>query len=322
MSFLELLENTNHPARLRNLLHSLVLIAGIALIAGLCAWLLFGISGLIWTAVAVGLVLLIGPRIAPDALMRMYGARPVDLGSRHPVVAILRMLAQRAGLPAVPRLYVVPSPVLNAFATGKPQRASIAITHGMLTRLELREIAGVLAHEISHIRNGDLWIMGLADIFSRLTQFMSYFGIFLVFLNLPLMLIGQAHIPWLAVLLLYFAPTISSLLQLALSRTREYDADLEGARLTGDPSGLASALAKLERYQGQFWEQILFPGRKLPEPSLLRSHPPTEERIKRLRELEAEGLEPIPLPGERVPLFPGLDAILSRPRYRWTGLWY
>lgn len=314
--------NTDHPAKLRNLIHSVALIAGIGLIAGACALMLFGTAGLVWTAAAVGLVLLIGPRVAPDALMRMYGARRVAENGNDPVTLILRAIARRAELPAVPRLYVIPSAVLNAFATGRPDNASIAVTQGMLNSLNLRELAGVLAHEVSHIRNGDLWIMGLADIFSRLTQFMSYFGIFLIILNLPLMLIGQGSVPWLAALLLYFAPTISSLLQLALSRTREYDADLEGARLTGDPRGLASALAKLDQRPGQFWEQILLPGRKLPQPSLLRSHPPTHERIKRLRQLESEPMEPLILPSEPPAIFPGFVSILGRPRYRWTGLWY
>ena len=91
-----------------------------------------------------------------------------------------------------------------------------------------------------------------------------------------------------ALLMLYLAPSIGSLLQLGLSRTREYDADLEGAYLAGNPRGLVSALRKLERYQGRFWEDLAFPvpGRRIPQPSLLRSHPTTEERVERLLALE------------------------------------
>ena len=137
------------------------------------------------------------------------------------------------------------------------------------------------------MRNNDLWIMGLADIMSRLTQFMAYLAVILALLNLPLAIMGQDHAPWVVIVLLYSAPAVSSLMQLALSRTREYDADVEGARLTGDPRSLASALAKLERQQGQFWERILpSSGKETQQPSVLRSHPGTKERIRRLLELE------------------------------------
>ena len=103
---------------------------------------------------------------------------------------------------------------------------------------------------------------------------------------------GAAGVPWLVVPLLLFAPQNATLLQLALSRARELDADLDAAGLTGDPGGLASALAKLERYQRGAWEQILIPGRRLPEPSVLRTHPPTAERIARLEALS--GAPPLP----------------------------
>jgi heat shock protein HtpX len=126
-------------------------------------------------------------------------------------------------------------------------------------------------------------------------------------------------IPWLALLVLLAAPTLSALVQLALSRNREYEADLAAAELTGDPAVLASALDKLERYQGRFWEQILMPGRRVLDPSLLRTHPDTEDRVARLLSL-------VP---QRKPLTVQGDAGLGpyavpprRPRYRPPGLWY
>jgi heat shock protein HtpX len=94
-------------------------------------------------------------------------------------------------------------------------------------------------------------------------------------------------VPLLLIALLVFAPQITILLQLALSRAREFDADLDAAGLSGDPVGLAAALAKLERYQRGAWEQILMPGQRLPEPSVLRTHPPTAERIARLQAMAA-----------------------------------
>ena len=310
--------------KMRNLIHSVVLIGGLGLLMGACAWILWGWIGPLYALIAAALTILLGPRMAPELVMRMYRARAVDRRRGGTLVRLLEELAHRAELPAIPNLYVVPSAALNAFAVGRPEDASIAVTEGLLRRLSLREVAGVMAHEISHIRNNDLWIMGLADTFSRITQVMYWVGMFLLIVNLPAALMGQVVVPWLAALLLYLAPTIGSLLQLALSRAREYDADLEGAQLTGDPTGLASALDKLERYQGRFWEDMLMPGRRIPQPSLLRSHPPTEERVRRLLELRRPELPPLRLPrgvsaGE---LLHGFMAMQPGPRYRWPGVWY
>ena len=323
MNSLFSLTEDSPPSKLRNVLHSFVLVGGIAALTVLCAWLLFGGAGVVWTFIAVTLVLALGPRVAPEAIMRMYNARRVPPEQGGALMRIVNALARRAGLKAQPKVYVIPSDMMNAFATGQRDKASIGVTTGLLNRLSTRELAGVLAHEMSHVRNGDLWIMGVADILSRLTLFMSYLAVFLVAVNLPLVLMGEAHIPWLPVLLLYFAPTVSAVLQLALSRTREYDADLEGARLSGDPDGLASALMKLERYQGQFWENILMPGRKNPAPSLLRSHPQTEDRVARLRDLDLRDLEPLPLPNSPFEQLADLGRFFRNPRYHWiSGLWY
>lgn len=143
----------------------------------------------------------------------------------------------------------------------------------------------MLAHEISHIVNNDMRLMGLADVISRLTHMMSAVGILLVLLSLPLMLQGIGSLSILAMLLLVAAPTLSALLQLGLSRIREFDADLEASQITGDPKGLASALGKIEQHHGSLWQRIIFPGYRDPEPSLLRTHPDTGERIQRLLEL-------------------------------------
>ena len=127
---------------------------------------------------------------------------------------------------------------------------------------------------------------------------------------------------WLLIALLVLSPTIASLLQLALSRTREYDADLDAAGLTGDPRGLASALEKLERYQGGLFETLLLPGRRVPQPSLLRTHPPTRDRIARLLALEPEAAPRIlgSMTSEALPA--RFRTVPGGPRWRATGLWY
>jgi heat shock protein HtpX len=240
-------------------------------------------------------------------------------------VHIVDVLSDRAELPSPPPVYVIPSMTLNAFATGSREKAVIGVTEGLLRRLTLNELAGVLAHEISHVRNNDLAVMSLADVMTRFTQMLSYLALFLAILNLPAFLLGDAEISLLGLALLYLAPTVGSLIQLALSRTREYDADLEGAGLTGDPGSLASALEKLERYQGRFWEDMTLPvpGRRIPQPSLLRSHPPTADRIARLRALQGRPMLPnIPVAEEPVVTMLGLGPGAMRPRYRWTGVWY
>jgi heat shock protein HtpX len=186
--------------------------------------------------------------------------------------------------------------------------------------MNLRQLNGILAHEVAHIRSGDLRVMGLADVLNRVTGFMSTMGL----IGVPLMFGTGWNIPILGLLLLIFAPTIGGLLQLALSRAREYDADLDGAALTGDPEGLASALALLERRQGAVWEGLVLPGSRLPEPSLLRSHPRTEDRISRLLSLRRDQSSPVSFPLTKAKPGPSIVPPIRDPRIHWhrMGIWY
>ncbi len=271
--------------KIRNLTQSAILIASIGLLMSVCAYLIWGPAGIFWALMSAPIFLLFGPTTSPTRVMRMHGAEPFDRSEGEGIHALVETLAERARLPAVPQLYFIPSPALNALAVGKPEKASIAITRGMLEKLSVRELAGVLAHEMSHIRNNDLWIMGFAGTMSRLIRALSVVGILLIFLNVPATMAGTTVAPWALALLFYFAPIIGSLLQLALARAREYDADLEGAKLTGDPAALASALQKLERRRDQLWELPYRRRRSIPQALFLRSHPPTEERVGRLLDL-------------------------------------
>ena len=315
-------QNNRKSHKVRNIAHSVILVTGLAALMSLCAWILWGANGVVWGLIGAALSFVIGPRVSPKVVMRLFRARPLGPRDSSQLMAILETLSTRAGLRSSPRLNLIPSPTLNAFAVGKPADAAIALSAGLLEKLDLREITSVLAHEVSHIASNDLWIMGLADTFSRLTQIMSWFGVFLILFNLPAIMAGSASVPWAAIALLYFAPTIGNLLQLALSRAREYDADLEGAALTGDPAGLAMALEKLERYQGRMWEDMLPTGRRIPIPSVLRSHPPTKERIRRLLELGPAntGHRPLNYSGQ-AGLF-GISPPHPRPRYHWPGVWF
>ncbi len=308
--------------RLSNALQATLLLAALAGLLGLLAWILGGAP---LAAIALGMVVVLylaNPAASPRLVMMLFPGRVLHAEEAPRQYAMLAELARRAGLPRLPRLYYIPSSVMNAFATGQRGDALVAVSDGLLRRLDLREQAGVLAHEISHVANGDLAVMAFADLVSRITGSFGLLGQVLLLLSLPAALVAEVRVPWLALIVLLAAPSLSALVQLALSRNREYEADLSAAELTGDPAGLASALDKLERYQGRFWEQILMPGRRVPDPSLLRTHPQTEDRVERLLALvprrPSSGL---PFAGDAYP--PALDLLEPRrPRYRLPGVWY
>lgn len=307
-----------------NRVHSVALLLFMGGFLGMLGWLLWGTPGLVALLLVGAVGVMLNPSTSPRWVMRMYKATPLDARTAPGLAHAIAALAERAGLHSAPALYYIPSSVLNAFAVGAQQNAAIGVTDGLLQRLDDRELLGVLAHEVSHIQTNDVWVMGLADMFSRATSILSLFGQLLLFLNLPLILMGSATFSWWAVLLLIFAPHLSALAQLALSRTREYDADLNAARLTGDPKGLASALLKIERLQGGWLEKILLPGRKIPDPSLLRTHPLTEDRVRRLAALKpAETLGVYqPQPAQRPYSAPRPGPVTRHPRWHLNGLWH
>jgi heat shock protein HtpX len=282
---LSLLEGRRH--RLLNTAHTWLLAGGGLALLAVTAYVFAGVFGVI-VAIVFGAFAVAGiQRISPQMVLSMYKAQPVTRAEFPVGVGIVEELARRAGLPAAPKLHIVPSQMLNAFAVGRKVDSAVAITDALARRLSRRELAGVLAHEISHIAHEDLKVMAFADVVSRYTSVMSSIGIFTLFLNLVGLAGGYSEpVPWLGVIVLIVAPTIGGLLQLALSRTREFDADLGAAMLTGDPDGLASALQKLEREQGRPWEQMMLPGSRNPHPSILRSHPPTNQRVARLMQLK------------------------------------
>jgi heat shock protein HtpX len=243
--------------KLNNLLQSIMLLAGMAALLGLLGWLLAGTKGIIWAGIIGVVFLLVSPRASPRLVFKLSGARSLSVAEAPGLYALVKTLALRAKLPMLPQLYYMPTQAMNAFTVGNRRQAMIAVTDGLLRGLTRRELTGVLAHEVSHIDNNDMWVMTLADTVNRLTSSFSLFGQVLLFINLPLVLLGKSGFSWLAILLLVFAPTLSVLLQLALSRTREFDADLGAAQITHDPLGLASALKKLHHYHSGSLRRVL-----------------------------------------------------------------
>ena len=307
-----------------NLLHTVLLLGSMMGLLALLGFLLSGTTGVVMALAAGVFLFFFGPRISPQLLLRMYRARALSPNEAPQLYRIVQELARRANLKFMPKLFYIPSPVMNAFAAGTRNQAVIAVTDGLLRKMDLAELSGVLAHEMSHIRNNDMRVMGIADLVGRMTGTFSLFGQLLLFINLPLLLMGEVAISWIAIILLIFAPTLSNLLQMALSRTREFDADLGAAQLTGDPAGLASALRKLEYYQGNLWQRIVFPGQRSPEPSLLRTHPPTAERVKRLLALKDDFCYSQP-PYQTISnddISGVFSSVQRNPRWHMMGFWY
>ncbi|ORJ53217.1 zinc metalloprotease HtpX [Geothermobacter hydrogeniphilus] len=268
-----------------NRLQTLLLLLFIGGYLALLGWLLWGAAGVFWLLILGGLWVVFAPTASPQLILRLTRARPLAFAAAPVLYRQIEELARRAELPRIPDLYLMPGGLGNAFAVGSREQAVIVVTEGLLRCLDQRELTGVLAHEISHIRNNDIRVMSLAMAAGQLTGVLSTIGQVLLLVNLPLLLVSDLHLNWSAVLILLLAPTASSLAQLGLSRVREYEADLSAATLTGDPDGLARALLKTEQLQQFSWRRLLIPGARLPEHPLLRSHPPTSERVRRLQEL-------------------------------------
>ncbi len=310
--------------RVQNDLQTLLLISGMAILLGFTGYLLFGKIGLFILVLGGAFLILAGPKVTPKLVFRMYKAKPVAVEEDTQLFSIVEELSKRAGLSKIPQLYYIPSKMINAFATGTRDNALIGVTEGILRALNGPEIAAVLAHEISHIRNNDIRVMSLADTITRVTHILSGLGQLLLLLNLPLIIMGRGSMSWVGIALLIFAPNIAALMQLGLSRAREYDADLGAAELTKDPRSLAFALQKLERLHAGVLQRIMLPGHKIPEPSLLRTHPHTHDRIERLMQIEKDLYQQQPMltrtDGWHAGILPATET--RRPRWHMNGLWF
>lgn len=304
---------------------SVLIIFAMFALLGLTGFAIWGPLGIVLSVlVSLFLISAVG-RASPKVVLKMYKAKAFGPRDLPQLQKLFDRLVDRANLEHKPQLYYVPSKMLNAFATGRGDQTVVAVTHGLLQQLNNREIAGVLAHELSHIKHRDVWVMSLADVFSRLTNSMGQVGQIMLWISLALMLFGGASLfPLPAIMILVLAPVASTLLQLALSRSREYEADFGAAQITGDPSGLASALRKVDQSHRGLLKKVLMPGRKENNPAMLRTHPPTEERIERL--MAMEGADVLPMPVEiptRVVNPPPEYVVVRRPRWHiLTGLWH
>ncbi len=266
-----------------NTVITVMIMTGLYLLLGFTALMIFGGAGLATIAVIGVIGAFWGQRYSnPDLVVRRSGAYQLSPAAYHGVYQLTAKLARKAGLTAMPKLYGLPSSQLNAFAVGDKEKSAIVLSEGLLYSLNHREINAILGHEIAHIKNGDLHVIGLADTASRLIHSFTLLG--QLSMVIAVLLFGYPiSLFWF--ILVTLLPTLSVLLQLGLSRTREFEADRTSAVLTNDPVALAAALKKIDNAYKLNWKKLLVPGWFMNQPPLLRTHPPSEERINRLLEL-------------------------------------
>jgi len=273
----------------------------LATLTALLLWAGQALAGQAGLAIAlvVALVLNFGSYWFSDkVVLRMYGAQEVDENDAAPLFAIVRELAARGDIP-MPRVYLIPEDAPNAFATGRdPRHAAVAVTAGLLRTLDRRELAGVIAHELAHVKNQDTLIMTVAATIAGALSILANTAMW------GMMLGGgrssddeRGSSPLGGLVGVILAPILALLIQMAISRSREFLADDSGARIAGDPLGLASALRKIDRMSRNTPIQtgspamahlfIINPFASGMLVSLFSTHPRTEIRIQRLQSLVA-----------------------------------
>ncbi len=251
-----------------------------------------GQQGMVIALVIAGVMNFVSYFFSDKIALATYRAQPVTREQLPRVYQVVERLTQKAGLP-MPRIYVIPTESPNAFATGRnPQHASVAVTQGILELLNDEELEGVLAHELGHVNNRDILISSIAATLAGAITYLGQMGRFaMIFGGLEGDRDNRRGGGLAALLMLILAPIAAMLIQLAVSRSREYHADETGAKLTGNPYALASALSKLDAYSKRLPMAaspstahlfIIQPLLGVNVGSLFSTHPPIAKRIERL----------------------------------------
>ena len=274
-----------------NLMKTAILMAAITALFMAIGALLGGQSGMmIALAVAVAMNFF-SYWFSDKMVLKMYNAQEVNESSAPQFYRMVRELAQRAELP-MPRVYLIQEDAPNAFATGRnPEHAAVAATTGILRVLTERELRGVMAHELSHVKHRDILISTISATMAGAISMLANFAMFFGGRGSD----GRPANPIVSILVMLLAPIAASLIQMAISRAREFEADRGGAEISGDPQALASALEKIQRYaRGIPMEaaerhpetaqmMIMNPLSAGGLRGLFSTHPPTEERVARLQ---------------------------------------
>ncbi len=273
-----------------NWLKTTILMAGIVALFGVVGAAFGGANGILIALVIGGAMNFFAYWFSDAMVLRMYNAQEVDAASAPQFYSLVQDLSQRAGLP-MPRVYLIDEAQPNAFATGRnPEHAAVAATTGILQLLSARELRGVMAHELAHVRHRDILISTIAATVAGAISSIAQFGFLFGGRG-----DGERPNPIVGLIVMILAPVAAMLIQMAISRAREFEADRGGAEICRDPNALADALAKMERYaQGVPLEaaeahpataqmMIINPLSGGGMQNLFSTHPATEERIARLR---------------------------------------
>jgi heat shock protein HtpX len=276
-----------------NWLKTAILMAGIMALFGVIGGYIGGAQGMTMALLFGGAMNFFAYWFSDKMVLKMYNAQEVDETTAPQLYNMVRELSQRAQLP-MPRVYLIDEEQPNAFATGRnPEHAAIAATTGIMRILTERELRGVMAHELTHVKHRDILISTIsatmAGAISALANFAMFFG--------GRDSDGRPGNPVASILVMLLAPLAAALIQMAISRAREFEADRGGAEISGDPQALAAALDKIHKYAKGI---VLAPAEAHPETAqmmimnplsgggiagLFSTHPATEERIARLMEM-------------------------------------
>jgi heat shock protein HtpX len=279
---------------LGNWFKTTLLMAGIVVLFGTVGAALGGANGMLLALIFAGAMNVYAYWFSDKAVLKMYKAREVDAQSSPKFYNMVRELAENANLP-MPKVYIIDEAQPNAFATGRdPQHAAVAATTGIMRILSERELRGVMAHELAHVKNRDTLISTISATIAGAISAIAQFG---------MLFSGGARDrgvhPAFAILIMILAPMAAMLIQMAISRAREFEADKAGAEISRDPQALASALQKIHNYAHQIpmdtAEQhpetaqmmIINPLSAGGLKGLFSTHPQTEERVARLMAMVA-----------------------------------
>lgn len=281
---------------LGNWVKTFMLMAAITALFGVVGAALGGGSGMLIALAIAGAMNVYAYWFSDKAVLKMYNAvevTPDNMQFRN-YYNMVQQLAENAQLP-MPKVYVINEQQPNAFATGRnPQNAAVAATTGIMQILNERELRGVMAHELSHVKHRDTLISTISATMAGAIASIAQFG---MFFGGGRSSDGERGHPIMAILMLFLAPLAASLIQMAISRSREFEADRMGAEISQDPKSLASALEKIHQYAHQIPNQtaemhpetgqmmIINPLSGISFDSLFSTHPKTEERVRRLLEM-------------------------------------
>ncbi|AZN36925.1 zinc metalloprotease HtpX [Iodobacter ciconiae] len=275
---------------MNNWLKTSILMAGIIALFAMIGAMLGGMSGMLLALLLGGGMNIWAYWNSDKMVLRMYNAHPVDAHSAPELYAMVEELSRNAGLP-MPKVYVIDEEQPNAFATGRnPENAAVAATTGIMRVLSYRELRGVMAHELAHVQHRDILISTISATMAGAISALANFAMLFGGRNEN----GRSMNPIVSIVLAILAPIAASLIQMAISRAREYEADAGGARISGDPLALADALQKIESYARGIPMQaadahpetaqmmIINPLTGGGLSNLFRTHPQTAERVARL----------------------------------------